>query len=250
MRKCHANADFAFATKNYLKCIASFFGPETVFVISIDDKAKVPIGLAAANKQAPLLMCLEYEVRLPDHDFVIAGRHKLTPSVYAGCVIKSPSEHSEMSISYSGPMYIAIRSAKHDGSTSFTHGKDVDRLLELDAFKELAKHNDEVKPIFLAFVDGGPDENPRFPKTLSVAVDRFRKYNLDVYISMTHAPGMSAYNYVERRMAPLSRELAGVILPYDSFGNHLNASGKTIDDELEKKNFRRRERYWQISGIK
>ena len=48
---------------------------------------------------------------------------------------------------------------------------------------------------------------------------------------------MSAYNYVERRMAPLSRELAGVILPYDSFGNHLNASGKTID-EVEK-NFRK-----------
>lgn len=74
---------------------------------------------------------------------------------------------------------------------------------------------------------------------MSVAVNRFKKLNLDVYIAMTHAPGMSAYNYVERRMAPLSRELAGVILPHDSFGTHLNASGKTVDEPLEKSNFRK-----------
>lgn len=239
-RKGHENSEFAFATKEYMKSIASVFGPDAVFALSIDDKAKVPIGLAAANKQAPLLMCLEYEVRLPDHDFVIAGGHKLTPSVYAGCVIKSPSEHACMSISYSGPMYIAIRSAKHDGSSAYTHGRDVDELLKLDSFQDIAKCPDgSVKPIFLAFVDGGPDENPRFPKTLSVAVERFKKLNLDVYIAMTHAPGMSAYNYVERRMAPLSRELAGVILPHDSFGTHLNSSGKTIDDQLERSNFRK-----------
>lgn len=37
-------------------------------------------------------------------------------------------------------------------------------------------------------------------------------------------------------MAPLSRQLTGLILPYDTFGNHLK-NGKCIDDELEKKNF-------------
>src|SRR6218665_1502475 len=78
-RKQHENANFAFATKDYLKCIASIFGSQAVFAVSIDDKAKVPIGVVAANKQAPLLMCLEYEVRLPDHDFVLAAGHKLTP---------------------------------------------------------------------------------------------------------------------------------------------------------------------------
>ena len=40
-------------------------------------------------------------------------------------------------------------------------------------------------------------------------------------------------------MAPLSKELAGIILPHDSFGSHLNASGVTIDDDLELKNFRK-----------
>ena len=44
----------------------------------------------------------------------------------------------------------------------------------------------------MALVDGGPDENPRFPKTLPAAIDRLRKYDPDVYVATTHAPGMSA----------------------------------------------------------
>ena len=53
----------------------------------------------------------------------------------------------------------------------------------------------------------------------------------------TNAAGLSAFNPVERRMAPLSHDLVGIILPHDTFGNHLDSSGKTIDMELEKKNF-------------
>ena len=53
----------------------------------------------------------------------------------------------------------------------------------------------------------------------------------------TNAPGLSAFNPVERRMAPLSNALAGVILPYDNYGNHLNSQGETIDLQLEKRNF-------------
>jgi hypothetical protein len=38
-------------------------------------------------------------------------------------------------------------------------------------------------------------------------------------------------------MAPLSRELTGVILPHDHFGTHLDTSGRTVDDDLELMNF-------------
>ena len=38
-------------------------------------------------------------------------------------------------------------------------------------------------------------------------------------------------------MAPLSHDLAGIILPHDTFGNHLDASGNTIDPKLEETNF-------------
>ena len=48
--------------------------------LSQNDKARVPLGLPAARKQAPLLMHLDYKISLPDHDFVIASGHKLIPS--------------------------------------------------------------------------------------------------------------------------------------------------------------------------
>jgi hypothetical protein len=40
-------------------------------------------------------------------------------------------------------------------------------------------------------------------------------------------------------MAPLSHDLAGLILPHDHFGSHLNDSGTTINVDLEKLNFRK-----------
>lgn len=176
LRKKHVDADFTFANKTYLQDIATLFGPESVFVLSIDDKAKVPLGITAATRQAPLVMHMEYEVRLPDHDFVVATKHKLIPSVYAACEIQSASAKSQPEISYTGALYVAIRSLKHDSSTAFTHGRDFDHVMGLEEFASVARNGDQVKPIVLAFVDGGPDENPRFPKVLSVAIDHFRYY--------------------------------------------------------------------------
>ena len=40
-------------------------------------------------------------------------------------------------------------------------------------------------------------------------------------------------------MAPLSKELSGIILPHDSFGTHLDDNGKTIDEVKELQNFRK-----------
>ena len=64
-----------------------------------------------------------------------------------------------------------------------------------------------------------------------------RPGRLDVYLTGTNAPHYSAYNRVEHRMAPLSRELAGLVLPQDHYGTHLDGSGKTKDAEKEKLNF-------------
>ena len=239
LHKKHQDGPFTFCTRGQLDTIVGLFGNDNIFVVSTDDKAKVPLGITAAVKQSPLLMHIDYQVRLPDHDFIKAKKHKLTPSVYAGCAIKKSSSTSTAYISYSGPMYIAVRSGKHDSSTAFSHGQDFDKLIGLPQFKEIAHKGTEIKPIVLNYVDGGSDENVRWPKTLAVAVDRFKKYNLDAYIAITHAPGMSAFNFVERRMAPLSKELAGVVIPHDVCGTHLDSSGRTIDEELEKTNFQK-----------
>lgn len=70
---------FATATIRYIKDLAGIFGNDVVFFLSQDDKCKVPIGLPAAKVQAPMLMHLDYRVRLPDHDWTVAPRHQLTP---------------------------------------------------------------------------------------------------------------------------------------------------------------------------
>lgn len=236
--KAHSDQYFCQATIRNFETIASILGPTQVVFISQDDKARVPIGLTAANKQAPILMHVEYRISLPDHDWIVAAKHKLIPSVYAGCIIKNESMGEPSAVTYSGPTYIAIRSGKHSKSTASTHADDFNRLVELEIFKDILQDEfGHVKPVIMISSDGGPDENPRFPKVINNAVKHFNKYDLDALIIFTNAPGRSAYNRVERRMAPLSKELAGVILPHDYFGSHLDNSGRTVDAYLEEKNF-------------
>ena len=38
-------------------------------------------------------------------------------------------------------------------------------------------------------------------------------------------------------MAPLSKELAGLILPHDNFSSHLDSQVRTVDADLERQNF-------------
>ena len=85
--------------------------------------------------------------------------------------------------------------------------------------------------------DGAADEAPRYPKVLLAAVSFFKKHGLDAYIHFVNAAGLSAFNPVERRMAPLSHDLCGIILKHDTYGSHLDNSGKTNDLDLEEKNF-------------
>lgn len=130
------------------------------------------------------------------------------------------------------------RSAYHDSSTAFTHAADFELLPSMPDFEDImCGPTGAMKPILIMTVDGGPDENPRFPNVLSAAVHHFKTNNLDAVFIATNAPGLSAYNAVERRMAPLSHDLAGLILPHDAYGTHLNEKGKIINEDLSKKNF-------------
>lgn len=58
-----------------------------------------------------MVMHLQYNLSLPDHDWVVAARHKLIPSVYGGINFK-PNRFGKPEIGYIGPTYIGIRSSK------------------------------------------------------------------------------------------------------------------------------------------
>jgi hypothetical protein len=183
-------------------------------------------------------MHVEYCTSLPDHDWVLAAQHKLIPSVYAGIVIGENGMGNCEAVTYSGPTFIAIRSGKHSSSTAHSHEFGFDTLLQLPEFGSMVKNPDDgsVKPIFIFIVDGVTDENPRYQKITDVAIHHFLSHNLDAIYIATNAPGRSAFNRVERRMAPLSKEISVVILPHETFGSHLDNEGKTVDLEFEKKN--------------
>ena len=169
-------------------------------------------------------MHMEYKVKLMDHNFFVGPQHKLIPSVYGICKVNKNGN-----VSYSGDTFIRIRSGKHDTPNDFTHAFDVRGLFEIKLVRR--------RPTMLMKTNGAQDKTPRFPKTLATAVDLFRLLDIDVLLHGVNAAELSAFNPVERRMAALSRDLAGIVLPHDYFDNHLDSSGKAINQELEVENF-------------
>ena len=51
--------------------VCKFFGPQSVLFLWNDNKTSVALGLSAASLQAPILMHMEYKVRLPDHTLLL-----------------------------------------------------------------------------------------------------------------------------------------------------------------------------------
>ena len=66
----------------------------------------------------------------------------------------------------------------------------------------------------------------------------FKDFELNILIVSTLPPGYSPFNPVERKMAPLSLQFLNIILDHEHFGSHLNSQRQTVDDELERRNFK------------
>ena len=130
---------------------------------SQDDIAKVSTGMTTASKQAPMFMHMEYQVTLPDHDFIVAPKHKLMPSVIGDMKLVKSKDLTNNAVNYSGATYLVIRSARH--SASFAYFQDMMRVHSLPEFStgfQTDRH--EEKKAMIVTVDRGPDENPRYLK--------------------------------------------------------------------------------------
>ena len=156
--------------------------------------------------------------------------------VYASCVIDDTGL-----VTFQGPTYVSIRSAKHDQFTLDNEDIDFDTVVKLKEFEKTARnHVGTIKPIIIMSIDTlEPNDYTRLSSTLQSAINKFKKYNLDAFFLITQTAGQTDFNVVERRLAALSQDLTGLVLPHDYFGTHLNPSGLTIDAELEKINIKR-----------
>lgn len=158
-------------------------GPHKVCFISRDDKERLPTGITAATKQAPFLMHLEYQISLPDHDWVVTIGYKIVLSVYASIIVKDDDIRNTQAASYTGPTYITIHSEKHSSSTALSNVLDFQSVLEKPEFDVITKtHGGHNKPSLMLSVDGGPDENPRYNKVIKVAIQHFKHYDFDALL--------------------------------------------------------------------
>uniref|UniRef100_U9U9H8 C2H2-type domain-containing protein n=1 Tax=Rhizophagus irregularis (strain DAOM 181602 / DAOM 197198 / MUCL 43194) TaxID=747089 RepID=U9U9H8_RHIID len=228
----HPDTHYCLASVKCAKQFTSTFADVSV-VISQDDKAKIGLGVPAVGHTFHKLQSVNEPATIADHDFPIGFGQKLIPSVY---LIINPNESNDEL--RTGKLAIFIRPQWSLGTSSLTHMQDLESLASNSQYDDALKTNGMIRPIWILLVDGGPDENPRHLKNIKTYCQLFRKFDLDFLSIRTHAPGQSKYNPVERGMATLSGKLAGITLPIDHFGKHLDSQGKVINPELAARNFR------------
>ena len=157
----HIFTKFARSSIKALEEIAAILVPEEVTFHSMDNKAKVAIDITAAKKQTSLLMHMEYQFTLPDHDLVVGSKHKLIPSVTADMKVIANKDLINGVVSYFGPTYIKIRSAKHSGFSAFLHLRDMNTVRSSPEFTyNFQDKSSKEKKVIIVTVDGGPDKKP------------------------------------------------------------------------------------------
>ncbi|CAG8846460.1 6398_t:CDS:2, partial [Gigaspora margarita] len=205
-KRDHIDGYYCLVSVKNARNFASVFADQSV-ILSQDDKAKVSVGIPAI------------------------GRHFETMQT-----ILEPVSETDKSLRVV-QLSIFIRAQWHLGSSFATHMTDILSLVSNKRFDGVFRCNDEVKPLWVLLVDGGPDENLRHFKNIVQYCKLFCSLNLDYLTIRTHALGQLAYNSVERSMLSLSKKVAGITLPIDHFGNHLDSQGNVQDYELGLQNF-------------
>ena len=103
---------------------------------------------------------------------------------------------------------------------SHTNFRCLDNIVNLKEFEAFCKFEDDSRPIFIVIVDIGVVKGCQ--KVIQSGVCHFVKFDLDALFIATNAPGRSAFNRIERRIAPLSGELGGLIWPLENYGSYLD----------------------------
>lgn len=135
--------------------------PEGVCVLlSVDDKAKVPVGMNAVGRTFFILHHNDALYCSDDHDFPFSSGHKLIPS-FCVVVLRNGAELERKKIT------CFTRSQLFSSSTSKTHFEDFKRMIAEESTRVfICDEAGDVKPVLCISVDGGPDENPRHWKNI------------------------------------------------------------------------------------
>ena len=81
-----------------------------------------------------MFMHMEYHVMLPDHDFAVAPKHKLIPSVIGDMNLVKSKDLTDDAVNYSVATCTGIRCTQHSASSAFAHFQDMMRVRSLPEF--------------------------------------------------------------------------------------------------------------------
>ncbi|CAG8808674.1 44283_t:CDS:2, partial [Gigaspora margarita] len=179
------------------------FADDTV-IISQDDKTKVSLGISVVGRIFKTLQSINKPILVADHNFPVGSKMKLIHFVYL--IIDLANSNDSLRLEQ---LLIFVRPEYFVGTLSLTHISDLQRS----------------------------DENLKHIKNIIHYCNFFCKFDFDYLTIRTHAPGQSVYNPVECSIASLSEKLAGITLPVDNFGSHLDSQGKVLDKDLACRNF-------------
>lgn len=104
-----------------------------------------------------------------------------------------------------GRLFVRNRAARFHKATAETHANDL-----TDILSNIVLPSGKTGVCLL--VDGGPNYSVKSALTV-LYFGRLWRDLLDFLMLVTHAPGDSAFNDIERAWSPLSRLLTGVTLP-------------------------------------
>ena len=73
------------------------------------------LGVVSAKRQTAMVMHVDYQVRLPSHDYVVASKHYFTLSVYSFLTILPSNIGQKNAVTYAGPTgfsFVAVNMIK------------------------------------------------------------------------------------------------------------------------------------------
>ncbi|CAG8817714.1 34249_t:CDS:2, partial [Gigaspora margarita] len=140
------------------RTFAKVFADDAV-IISQDDKAKVSLGIPAVGRTFKTLQSINESVLGANHDFPVGSKIKLIPSIYL--IIDPANSNDSLRL---GQLLIFIRPKYFVGTSSLTHMSDLQSIISNQQFAGALMKENKIKPIFVLFIDGGPDENLKHMK--------------------------------------------------------------------------------------
>ena len=155
--KKHVDCHFAMAFVKHARELASLFWDENVFFFSMDDKARVLLGLLVWKKETAILMQLGK---------IISWSHLF---------ILHLNKNKDGAIGYNRPAYIvAIQSGKHNIISAASNIEDFQAFVSLDKFKEVCLKDRILIPLLFVSVDGGLAKAPKSTMTIETWVAIFK----------------------------------------------------------------------------